>query len=146
MPCDLATQPSIHAEASASQLSVLIVDDDTELADCLAYRLKSQGFETLTATTGADGLAQVRTRRPSLVLLDVGLPDADGLAICEELVDSPDTCHIPVIVISGTDGAQIVRRSRAAGCRYFLSKPCDPNALLLLIHQALREAEDWLVE
>ena len=69
--------------------------------------------------------------------MDVGLPDGDGLMFCQRLADAPETCEIPVIILSGMDRADMVRQARAAGCQYFLRKPYDPNALLLLARHAI---------
>lgn len=119
---------------------ILVVDDDEALAEVLSRRLSQQGFETKTADCGAAGLALARSEHPHLILLDLRLPDKDGFSICEELADSPDTCHIPVIILSGMEQPDIIRRSRLAGCYYFVRKPYDPNALLVLIRQAIEES------
>lgn len=119
---------------------ILIVDDEESIVEVLSHRLSSQGFQPLAAHCGADALRQARQERPRLILLDLRLPDTDGLNVCEELADSDDTCDIPVIVVSGRDDPDIVRQCRAAGCRFFVHKPYDPNALLILIRQAL---DDW---
>jgi CheY-like chemotaxis protein len=121
--------------------SILIVDDDQSLADVLSLGLSQLGFETAKADCGKLALSIARSQRPSLILLDLRLPDTDGFAICEQLVDDPATADIPVIIVSGMEGPDIVRQSRAAGCQYFVRKPYDPNALLVLIEQALDEAE-----
>ena len=107
------------------------------IVEVLSHRLSTQGFAPLAAHCGAEGLDRARQDQPSLILLDLCLPDVDGLDICETLVDSADTWDIPVIVLSGCDDTDIVRRCRAAGCRFFVRKPYDPNALLVLIRQAL---------
>ncbi|NLS90757.1 MAG: response regulator [Planctomycetaceae bacterium] len=133
-------QPMAVAEAPPPE-RILIVDDDKSIVEVLSHRLSTQGFEPLAAHTGADGLQRAREDRPSLILLDLRLPDTDGLSICRELVDSSDTWDIPVIIVTGRDDPDIVRRCRAAGCRFFVHKPYDPNALLILIRQAL---EDWM--
>ncbi len=125
------------------RLSILIVDDDEVLADVLSRRLQQQGFATATAFSGGSGLAQARADRPDLIVLDLRLPDADGFDVCEKLADAPETCDIPVIILSGMEQPDILRRCRAAGCQYFLRKPYDPNALLILIRQAIQEAGDW---
>ena len=96
----------------------------------------------MVASSGEEGLATARQRRPDLVVLDLRLPDADGFSICQELADSIETCSIPVIILSGMERPDIIRRSRAAGCQYFVRKPYDPNALLALIRQALEAAEE----
>ena len=97
----------------------------------------------LSASDGCSGLSLARRETPALVLLDLGLPDVDGLTVCRELADSPETCGIPIIVLTGREERDLVRRSRAAGCHYFLHKPYDPNALLTLIRQALRDVAEW---
>lgn len=132
-------QPLAVAEEPQPE-KILIVDDDQSIVEVLSHRLSSQGFQPLAAHTGSVGLQRARNERPSLILLDLRLPDTDGLTVCQELVDSSDTWDIPVIIVTGRDDPDIVRQSRAAGCRFFVHKPYDPNALLLLIRQAL---EDW---
>ena len=117
--------------------SILIVDDDVEQTEVLAVRLGRLGYRTLKAHRGHSGLALARQHRPDLVILDLGLPDADGLDICAELDGAPPTCGTPIIIVSGMEGADIVRRSRGAGCRYYVRKPYDPNALLVLIEQEI---------
>lgn len=116
---------------------ILIIDDDDTMSEVLCERLKRQAFRVVWAANGRDGLAAARSERPDLVLLDLMLPDLDGFSLCQKLADALDTCHIPVIILSGMEGDDVVRRSRAAGSRYFLRKPYDPNALLLLIRDAL---------
>jgi DNA-binding response OmpR family regulator len=122
--------------------SILIIEDDEAMSEVLAVRLDRQGFTTHTAFCGAQGLKLARSVRPDLVLLDLRLPDVDGFTICQELVDDPETCGIPVIILSGMERPDIIRRSRAAGCQYFVRKPYDPNALLVLIDRAIREADE----
>ena len=123
--------------------SVLIIDDDDTLSDVLSHRLKKQGLRTMAAYTGKAGLAKARSQTPSLIVLDLGLPDVDGLRVCEQLADSPETCSVPIIILSGKDQPGLVRRCRKAGCHYFLRKPYDPNSLLVLIRQAICDANDW---
>lgn len=121
---------------------VLVVDDDESQVLALATRLGKQGYETLSAFSARECLALARSQRPDLIVLDVGLPDGDGLRVCTELADLPDTCDIPVIILSGMCRPDIVRCSRAAGCKYFVRKPYDPNALLTLIEHSIRSAGD----
>jgi DNA-binding response OmpR family regulator len=117
--------------------TILIVDDDEDQAFCLATRLESQGFEAVVTHTGQHALVSAQIEPPDLVLLDLLLPDLNGLDVCAELADDPKTSDTPVIILSGMDRSDIVRSSRAAGCRFFVHKPYDPNALLALIEAAL---------
>ncbi len=145
MSADSATLelPQAAAVVHRRQHAVLIIDDDDTLSDVLSDRLRKQGLRAMAAYSGGTGLKKAKAESPSLIVLDLCLPDADGLAICQQLADEPETCSIPVIILSGLDEPGLVRRCRAAGCQYFLRKPYDPNALLVLIRQALRSASDW---
>ena len=129
------------APRGATQQSVLIVEDDAALADVLSLRLSRQGFETTVAESGQLGLTLARAEQPDVILLDLRLPDMDGFELCQELVDDEATCEIPVIILSGLEQPDIIRRSRAAGCFYYVRKPYDPNALLALIQHAIDEAQ-----
>ncbi len=125
--------------------TILIVEDDHALATVLEMSLDRQGFSTLTANSGARALELCRTKRPAAVLLDLQLPDADGLDICQELTDDPAIGSIPVIVISGVEDPDVLRKRAAPAANIHLRKPYDPNALLTLIRDALdaaRECDD----
>ncbi len=130
------TEPSSY-EVEDRTRSILIVDDDADQAFCLARRLEQQGFLTVTAHRGLLALGLAQTERPDLIVLDLQLPDIHGLDVCRDLTDSPLTCDIPVIIVSGVDSSDIVRRARTSGCTYYLRKPYDPNALLGLIELAI---------
>lgn len=123
--------------------SILIVDDDRDQVTFLSQRLQRQGFDVLSATSGQLGLASAHQDRPNLILLDLRLPDMNGLAVCRRITESAQTCGIPVIVVSAMEGPRILRDVRAAGAQYFIRKPYDPNALLILIRSALAEAWEW---
>lgn len=145
MPTQLVPfqQPQSVPIVVTPQRSVLIIDDDDTLSDVLSHHLKKQGFKTVAAYSGKAGLAKAKAEPPSLIVLDLGLPDADGLRICEQLADAPETCSVPILILSGKEQPGLVRRCRAAGCRYFLRKPYDPNALLVLIRDAIHESSGW---
>jgi len=117
--------------------TILVVDDDQSQVDVLRYRLGQQGFSTLSAPKGSDGIQLARIEQPVLILLDLCLPDTDGLTVCQQMSDDPLTGEIPVIIVSGVEQADLIRQCRAAGCRFYVRKPYDPNALLVLIYQTL---------
>ncbi len=131
------------ADLTTRRHSVLIVDDDLDQAEVLSRRLECQGFDTITAHTGRGGLMRARDEHPHLVLLDVRLPDMDGFRVCAQLADDPRTCDIPVIILSGMERPDIIRCSRSAGSLFYVRKPYDPNALLILIQSAIEEVNRW---
>ncbi|HVX13765.1 MAG TPA: response regulator [Pirellulales bacterium] len=143
MHAQLLEQPRPRAVRRPDRQTILLIDDDDAMVDVLGQRLRRQGYETLVASNGDAGLALARERCPTLIVLDLRLPDADGFHVCQELADSSETCSIPVIILSGMERPDIIRRSRAAGCQYFVRKPYDPNALLILMQHAIGEATPW---
>ena len=127
-----------ETESTLETRTVLIIDDDRDQAESLAFGLEQQGFETMLTSTVASGLMAAELHHPSLIIMDVKLPDGNGLELCEQISDSPTTCDIPVIMVTGVTDNDIVRRARTAGCYYFVHKPYDPNALLTLIGDSMR--------
>ena len=146
MSTQVLPEPKQADHHQTQRRAVLVIDDDEAMADVLSRRLEQQGFASMTADSGGRGLAMARAEHPDLILLDLRLPDKDGFTICEELADSTETCGIPVIILSGLERPDIIRRARAAGCYFFVRKPYDPNALLVLIRQAIEESSSWLLD
>ena len=134
----VATAPS--PQPLPVQKRMLVIDDDRQQAEILAYRFQQAEFHVVTAHSGRDGLRQAETGKFDVVLLDIDLPDVDGLSVCETLTDDERTCGMPVILVSGIDDADVVRRARAAGSAYFVRKPFDPNVLLIVVNQAVGES------
>lgn len=120
--------------------SILVIDDDHGQVAALTHRLARHGYRTYAAGSARYGVEVALQQQPDLILLDLRLPDADGFEVCAQLTDHPDTCFIPVIVLSGMERSDIVRSARAAGSRYFVRKPYDPSALLVLVEQAIEES------
>lgn len=138
-----ATQLAPVPETDPSIRSILVIDDDPDQVEVLCYRLRKQGYKTLSAATGAAGLQLAVGQAPDLILLDLRLPDMNGLTVCQQLSDNPQTAALPVIVLSGMERPDIIRSTRFAGSQYYVRKPYDPNVLLVLIQNALRSAGEW---
>ncbi len=143
MTASLIEKPELEELAAGLAKRILIIEDEPAVAEVLALRLERLGFKASWTSSGRTGLAMAQAEHPDLVILDLHLPDADGLSICQELSDGQLTADIPVIVVSGLDEPNIVRQARSAGCKFFLRKPYDPNALLVLIQHCLDEKESW---
>ncbi|HEY4312742.1 MAG TPA: response regulator [Pirellulales bacterium] len=122
---------------------ILIIDDEDAIVSALSSQLRQQGFRVSLAGTGSQGRTAAHRDRPNLIILDLRLPDIDGFSLCQELADAPATASTPVILLSGMVRPDIIRRSRAAGCQYFVRKPYDPGALLVLIRHSLDDSRRW---
>jgi len=102
---------------------VLVVDDDPRLLQIVAMYLAIEGYEVITAHNGEDGLAEISTKRPDLVILDVMMPGMDGMEACRRIRGNPDTADIPVLMFSALSGDDDIERARTAGATNMISKP-----------------------
>jgi two-component system, OmpR family, phosphate regulon response regulator PhoB len=104
---------------------ILIVDDELDFSELLQYRLSDCGYRFITVTNSTDALNSAWDTPPDLILLDLLLPDLDGLSVCEIFTRHPATLNIPIIMISAV-GTDVTRYSaQVAGAREFFSKPVD---------------------
>ena len=142
MFADTIPNPQETPESVDKRKTIMLVDDDETHLEILRFGLEYQGFDVISLTSGEGLLEKIQQQKPDAVILDVYLPDANGLDICHILMDNAATAMIPVIVLSGSIETSIVRQARSAGCRYFLSNPFDPNTILVMLRQAIDEAQN----
>jgi DNA-binding response OmpR family regulator len=117
--------------------TILVVDDDPAMLDFLKQRLAPEGFTVSTALTSEDGVKQATTLPPDLILLDLRMPLADGVAVCKTLRANPKTERIPILVITGVLSPAQLEESMTSGADDFVSKPIDMADLLIRIHAML---------
>src|SRR5690242_21323498 len=103
---------------------ILIVDDEMDFIELLKFRLANLNYEFLIANNGVQALSVARQFKPNLILLDILLPDLDGLSVCEILRRQPSTKKIPIIFMSALSG-DITRRTVAMHAEDFFTKPLD---------------------
>jgi len=109
---------------------VLVVDDDPEIVTFLATLLELEGIESTVATSAAAALEKIEHGLPNLVLLDIAMPDRDGLDLCRALKKDPRTRDVPVFVVSARPGKDVVERALAAGAEEFIRKPFENQELI----------------
>jgi len=107
---------------------ILIVDDENDFIELLQYKLAGHGYELIVANDGVHALSQARTLKPNLILLDILLPDLDGLSVCEILRRQPATRKIPIIFMSALTG-DVTKRTASMQADDFFTKPLDLNRL-----------------
>jgi CheY-like chemotaxis protein len=118
---------------------VLIIDDSAVIRQIAELTLSAYGWRILTAETGPQGIAMAASERPDAILLDVVMPDPDGLETLSRLRDDPRTAGIPVIFLTGLAETEEQRAKLSAlGAAGVLAKPFDPNTLAELVAGVLR--------
>ena len=120
---------------------ILVVDDDPTNLEVLRVRLSAQGYEVVTAVDGEDALRRARELKPDLVLLDVMMPNLDGISVLKELKGDITLRYIPVILVTAKADTRDIVRGLEAGGDDYLTKPFEQAALVARVRSLLRIKE-----
>lgn len=129
---------SSNQRLSTTPPVVLAVDDDEDNLLLLAYVLEPLNCSIITAIDGHSAFEKARTEQPNLILLDIMLPDLDGLQIVRQLREDPQTRTIPVIAVTALARAEDRDRILTAGCNDYISKPYLLEDLEAVVRRNLR--------
>ncbi|MBX3731912.1 MAG: response regulator transcription factor [Verrucomicrobiae bacterium] len=117
---------------------ILVVDDEPDALELVSFNLKAAGYEVVTADDGGDALKKARQHVPDLLLLDLMLPEVDGLEVCKMLRRDPATAGIPIIMLTAK-AAEIDRvLGLELGADDYVTKPFSPRELVLRVKNLLR--------
>lgn len=117
---------------------ILVVDDDTALAEMIGIVLKSEGFEPHFCATGDGALEAFRSVRPDLILLDLMLPGKDGLEVCREIREESG---VPIVMLTAKSDTVDVVRGLESGADDYVPKPFKPKELVARVRARLRMSE-----
>jgi len=118
--------------------TILIVDDEKTIVDMLVYNLQREGYNTLEANDGEEGVKIALEKKPDLILLDIMLPKMDGLAVCKRI---RQTLNIPILMISAKDEEIDKILGLELGADDYITKPFSIRELLARVKANLRKAE-----
>jgi DNA-binding response OmpR family regulator len=123
-----------------SKVSILVVEDDSDIQRLLSYNLRAGGYEVLTCEEGYEALSIAKQRLPELILLDLMIPGLDGFEVCKELKRNPETRSIPLIMLTarGEEVDRIV--GLELGAEDYVVKPFSPRELMLRVRALLRRS------
>ena len=124
--------------ATEQQPRILVVDDEEYLTDLLSTSLRFQGFEVLCAWSGFDALSAVASFAPDLILLDVTMPDIDGIEVCRRLRDSGNS--VPVIFLTARDTKADLLSGFAIGGDDYITKPFSLEEVVVRIRAVLKRS------
>jgi CheY-like chemotaxis protein len=109
----------------AYQATILIVDDEEQNRKLLEVFARADGYRTLVAASGQEGLALAIAEQPDVVLLDLMMPGMDGFEVARALKNNPSTNAIPIMIVSSLDDAATRSRLGATGADHLITKPVD---------------------
>jgi two-component system phosphate regulon response regulator PhoB len=136
-----AILPSPTITATMARPRILIIEDERGLTDVLTYNLQREGYDTVVAHDGQEGLRKAQMQLPDVILLDLMLPGLDGLAVCRELRSGERTRHVPILMLTAKaeETDQVVGFSM--GADDYVTKPFSVKVLLQRIKALQRRNE-----
>ena len=126
------------------ETNILVVDDEKEIADLLEIYLISDGFQVLKAYSAKEGLRILEEKKIDLVLLDVMMPDMDGIAMCRRIRETGSA--VPILMLTARSDIEDRIQGLNAGADYYLTKPFDSRELLACVNALLRRQGDQVDE
>ena len=126
------------SQETTTPTSVLIVEDDRFLRDLIQQKLTKEGFTTISAVDGEEGLKITKEQKPHLVLLDLILPGMDGFEVLRKIKSDPETAATPVVVLSNLGQKEDVEKGMAFGVKdYVIKAHHTPSEVVVKIKQIL---------
>lgn len=116
---------------------VLVVEDNTDNLRLISYALKHAGYAVITATSGAEGVALALAERPFFVVMDINLPDFDGLEATRRIRASEANGALPIVAITSYAMSGDRDKILEAGCTAYFEKPIDPLTIVASIHRVI---------
>jgi len=142
MAANLHSKPLPESgEPMLSKKKILVVDDEEDILEFLSYNLTKEGAKVYTANNGLTAIEIAKKKRPDLILLDVMMPEMDGVETCMQLRDKPETKNIIIAFLTarGEDYSQIAGFD--AGADDYVTKPIKPRVLISRLKALLRRKE-----
>ena len=124
-----------------SKEKILVVDDEKDIIELLQYNLEKEGYRISSAYSGEKCLEKVKTELPDLILLDLMLPEIDGLDVCKFLKNNPQTSHIPIIMLTDKGEETDIILGLELGADDYITKPFKVRELLARVKTVLRRTK-----
>ncbi len=118
---------------------ILVIDDEKDILKLLQYNLEKEGYQTVAAKTGEEGLELAKQKKPALILLDLMLPGIDGLEVCKLLKNDPVTRTIPIIMLTAKSSEVDQVVGLEIGASDYVPKPFSIKVLLARVKNLLRQ-------
>lgn len=122
-------------------LNVLVIDDEEDIRSILKYALEKEGYQVHEASSGNEGLEKVNSLRPDVIVLDVMMPDMDGIEVCEQIRRSPNNDEIIICMLTARNEDYSQIAGLESGADDYVAKPIKPKVFVSKIKALLRRKE-----
>ena len=127
--------------AQPKKPKILVVDDEPDAVELVAFNLKNAGFDVVTAGDGKEALSKARSANPDLIVLDLMLPEMDGLDVCKNLRKDAETANIPIVMLTAKTGEVDRVLGLELGADDYVTKPFSTRELILRVKNLLRRLQ-----
>jgi CheY-like chemotaxis protein len=129
----------VFANNLNKSLKILVADDEKDIRKLIAFVLQKNGYQVLEAINGAQALQVAYDQKPDIVLLDLMMPQIDGLEVCRRLRLNPNTRKIPILILSAKSQNSDIMNALLLGAVHYLVKPFTPKDLLEKVAEMAKE-------
>ena len=125
-----------------SDIKILLVDDEPDILEIVGYNLSSEGYQVITAENGIEAVRKAKKEKPHLIIMDVMMPEMDGIEACEQIRKNPDLTNslITFLTARGEDYSQVAGFD--AGADDYITKPIKPKVLVSKVNALLRRFKE----
>ena len=130
--------PAEITESNHGQRTILVVDDFEDTRLLLRTWLQKKGYRVVEAENGNQAVAEAESSQPDLIIMDVEMPELDGLSATRKIRTLPNSNDVPIVVVSAYAADQFRDDALAAGCNEYVSTPFEPDKLEQLIESLIK--------
>ncbi|MEK9820489.1 MAG: response regulator transcription factor [Pseudomonadales bacterium] len=120
---------------------ILVVEDEADIREVVLYNLRREGYEAIGCETGTQALSAIKMKRPDLVILDLMIPELDGLTVCQQVRADPEVSSTPIVIVSAKEEESDVVIGLGLGADDYVAKPFRPKELMARVKAVLRRAQ-----
>jgi len=120
---------------------IVIIEDESDILEVIAYNLKREGFEVFESQDGEDGLLKIEKHAPDLVILDLMLPTIDGIELCRKIKSDPVTRSVPIIMVTAKGEESDIVLGLGVGADDYVTKPFSPKELIARVKAVIRRGK-----
>jgi len=128
-------QPAVKTE------KIVVIEDEPDILEVIQYNLQREGYDVVSSMSGEDGLEKIEKGNPQLVVLDLMLPEIDGIELCRKLKSDPLTQSIPIIMVTAKGEESDIVLGLGVGADDYVTKPFSPKELVARVKAVLRRSQ-----
>ena len=126
------------SQQNVSVKKILVADDDADMRELVSHILRVKNYEVVSVATANEVQLQAVKEPPDLIVMDIGMPDMDGLTAIWKLRETKPLAEVPIVILSAFDSYDLRAEAASAGCQAYITKPFEVSEFMSAIDRALK--------